>query len=245
MSVLVIRPDAPVPETWERSTLLSFAILRTRGDERTRSPAAAEAEDAAATGAAAVAAGAGVDAAGAAAFPAPPPITATTVLIVTGEPSGNLISESVPATGEGISASTLSVEISKIGSSRWTVSPTFLSHLVIVPSVMDSPIWGIRTSVPGPAVALAAAGEFPWTADGVSAAAGVTVSAAGAAAVSAFAGEAADADDEPASSMLQTTVLIWTVVPSEILISLRVPAAGEGISASTLSVEISKRGSSR
>jgi hypothetical protein len=27
------------------------------------------------------------------------------------------------------------------------VSPTFLSHLVRVPSVIDSPIWGITTSV--------------------------------------------------------------------------------------------------
>src|ERR1700722_20918173 len=53
----------------------------------------------------------------------------------------------MPAAGEGISASTLSVEISKSGSSRWTVSPGFLSHLVMVPSVMDSPIWGMTTSV--------------------------------------------------------------------------------------------------
>ena len=37
-----------------------------------------------------------------------------------------------------------------MGSSRATVSPTFLSHLVSVPSVMDSPICGMRTSVPGP-----------------------------------------------------------------------------------------------
>src|ERR1700733_11715441 len=75
MSVLVMRPDAPVPATCERSTLLSFAILRTSGEERTRSPDAAEAEDTAATGVAAVAAGAGVDAAGAAVLPAAPPIT--------------------------------------------------------------------------------------------------------------------------------------------------------------------------
>ena len=81
---------------------------------------------------------------------APPPITATMVLTVTVWPSCTRISESTPAEGEGISASTLSVEISKMGSSRATVSPTFLSHLVSVPSVMDSPIWGMRTSVPGP-----------------------------------------------------------------------------------------------
>ena len=74
-------------------------------------------------------------------------MTATTVLMVTVVPSPILISFSVPAAGEGISASTLSVEISKSGSSRWTVSPGFLSHLVMVPSVMDSPICGMTTSV--------------------------------------------------------------------------------------------------
>ena len=67
-------------------------------------------------------------------------MTATMVLMVTVAPSWTRISVRVPATGEGISASTLSVEISKMGSSRWTVSPMFLSHLVMVPSVMDSPI---------------------------------------------------------------------------------------------------------
>ncbi len=72
---------------------------------------------------------------------------ATTVLIATVWPSGTLISRSVPATGEGISASTLSVEISKIGSSRLTASPTFFIHLVMVPSAIDSPIWGMMTSV--------------------------------------------------------------------------------------------------
>ncbi len=53
----------------------------------------------------------------------------------------------MPAAGDGISASTLSVEISKRGSSRSTFSPTFFIHLVTVPSAMDSPIWGMITSV--------------------------------------------------------------------------------------------------
>src|SRR5215469_3767655 len=61
-------------------------------------------------------------------------------------PSGILISLRTPAEGEGISASTLSVEISKSGSSRSTLSPGFLSHLVMVPSKMLSPIWGMTTS---------------------------------------------------------------------------------------------------
>ena len=73
--------------------------------------------------------------------------TATTVLISTVAPSATLISVSTPATGEGISASTLSVEISNSGSSFSTRSPAFLSHLVMVPSKIDSPIWGMITSV--------------------------------------------------------------------------------------------------
>src|SRR5258708_7713188 len=73
-------------------------------------------------------------------------ITPTTVWMGTVWPSPNLISFSTPADGEGISASTLSVEISKSGSSRSTLSPGFLSHLVMVPSKMLSPIWGITMS---------------------------------------------------------------------------------------------------
>jgi hypothetical protein len=48
--------------------------------------------------------------------------------------------------GAGISASTLSVEISKIGSSRFTSSPTFFSHFESVPSAIDSPICGMMMS---------------------------------------------------------------------------------------------------
>src|SRR5580698_9462874 len=105
---------------------------------------------------------------------------------------------------------------------------------------MDSPICGITTSVPGPA----AAGD---PISGASIAAGVVESSAGAAAVSAFAGAAAAgaAAAAPPSLMVQTTVLICTVDPSGTLISASVPAAGDGISASTLSVEISNSGSSR
>src|SRR5437899_402116 len=88
------------------------------------------------------AAGAGADAA---AEPAPS-ITATMVWMGTVWPSAILISFRTPAEGEGISASTLSVEISKRGSSRSTLSPGFLSHLVMVPSKMLSPIWGMTTS---------------------------------------------------------------------------------------------------
>src|SRR5437899_3887446 len=73
-------------------------------------------------------------------------ITATSVWTGTVWPSCTLISASTPAVGAGISASTLSVEISNSGSSRFTSSPSFLSHLLKVPSAIDSPIWGINTS---------------------------------------------------------------------------------------------------
>ena len=49
---------------------------------------------------------------------------------------------SVPAAGEGTSASTLSVDTSTSGSSASTASPTCLSHSRTVPSVTDSPICG-------------------------------------------------------------------------------------------------------
>ena len=103
-----------------------------------------------ARGAGAGAAGAGADGAGAAAATAAPfsvSMRATTVMTPTVFPSPTMISASTPAVGDGISASTLSVEISKIGSSRFTSSPTFFSQRETVPSAMDSPIWGIKTSI--------------------------------------------------------------------------------------------------
>ncbi len=86
---------------------------------------------------------------GAALATSPSPMMATTVLMGTVAPGSTRISLSTPEAGAGISASTLSVEISKSGSSRWTRSPTFFIHLVIVPSAIDSPIWGMMTSVIG------------------------------------------------------------------------------------------------
>src|SRR5207302_8293407 len=52
----------------------------------------------------------------------------STVFTCTVVPSATFCSTSTPAAGEGISASTLSVEISKKGSSRETLSPGFFSH---------------------------------------------------------------------------------------------------------------------
>src|SRR5215470_3335085 len=107
---------------------------------------AAGLETGAGAGAGAGAAGlAGAEAGVAAAAPAVS-MTPTMVWMGTVWPSPTLISFSTPAEGDGISASTLSVEISNSGSSLSTLSPGFLSHLVIVPSKMLSPIWGITIS---------------------------------------------------------------------------------------------------
>src|SRR5206468_767637 len=56
------------------------------------------------------------------------------------------ISTTVPAAGDGSSASTLSVEISTRPWSFSTVSPTFTSQSSTVPSETDSPISGTATS---------------------------------------------------------------------------------------------------
>src|SRR6201996_4879443 len=238
MSSLVILPADPVPGTWRKSRLFSLAILRTNGEERTRSPDSVSPVSVSATASSADGAGTG-GAFGVALAPAAPLMTATTVLICTVLPACTLISESTPATGEGISASTLSVEISNNGSSCCTVSPGFFSHLVMVPSKIDSPICGMMTSLADAGAAVAVgAGEL-------AALGGSTVldcvSTAGD-----WVGAAAAAAGWPsASPITPTTVLICTVLPSAILISDSTPAAGEGISASTLSVDISNRGSSR
>src|SRR6267378_5704284 len=155
------------------STLCSAAIFRTSGVDFVRrrcsavctpppSPSAGR-PDGRTAGAAAAFGGSGLGAGGAAgggaaafggsgfagagaAAPASVSKTPTTVCTGTVCPSCTLISASTPAAGAGISASTLSVEISNRGSSRFTVSPTFLSHLLKVPSAIDSPICGIKTS---------------------------------------------------------------------------------------------------
>src|SRR5918912_1894428 len=62
-------------------------------------------------------------------------------------PSGAMILTSVPATGDGISALTLSVTISTSDSSRSTLSPSALSQREITPSVTDSPSCGIVIGV--------------------------------------------------------------------------------------------------
>src|SRR5882762_1219795 len=152
------------------STLCSAAIFRTSGVDFVRSrcsavctpppsPSAGRPDGRTAGAAAAFAGSAlGAGGGGGAAFggsgfagagtAAPASVSKTPTTVCTGTvcPCCTLISARTPAAGAGISASTLSVEISNSGSSRFTGSPTFLSHLLKVPSAIDSPIWGIKTS---------------------------------------------------------------------------------------------------
>src|SRR5207249_831728 len=174
MSLLVTRPSIPVPfpVRAERSTLCSFAMRRTRGDDLMRSSVADGSRSSSSVSAVGPATGAGpltsfgscfgvslgasfaggscfagCFASSAAALAEPSPMTATTVLICTVWPSFTRISCRTPAAGEGISVSILSVEISNRGSSLSTRSPFFLSHFVRVPSKILSPIWGMMTFV--------------------------------------------------------------------------------------------------
>ena len=94
-------------------------------------------------------AGSAAGAGGAAAAPSASPTTAITVPTSTVSPSCTRISVSTPDAGDGTSVSTLSVDTSNKGSSAATVSPTFLNHWVIVPSVTVSPSCGRVTSAMG------------------------------------------------------------------------------------------------
>ncbi len=189
---------------------------------------------------------------GAAGVAEPSPTTASSAPTSTVSSSETLISSSVPATGEGISVSTLSVETSSSGSSTATSSPTCFSQRVTVPSVTDSPRAGRVTGVPEPP-------ELPEPlsfdaatgSDEVSSSAGSSWAGSGSAGVSAWAGSAgcsgSESPPEGASSsspISASTAPTSTVSSSLALISSSVPATGEGISVSTLSVETSSNGSS-
>src|ERR687891_2396955 len=76
-----------------------------------------------------------------------PSIRVSTVPTSTVSPASTITSASRPLTGAGTSLSALSVEISSRGSSAWTVSPGCFFHSRTVASAIDTPIWGIVTSI--------------------------------------------------------------------------------------------------
>ncbi len=140
---------------------------------------------------------------------------------VTVSPASARISAIVPVAGAGTSASTLSVEISTSVSSSSTLSPACLAHSRIVPSLTDSPIAGICTSIVSPPVSPPASG-----------------SAAGASSVG------VGALPFSPGAISASTVPTPIVSPSATWTLTTVPVSGEGTSASTLSVETSTRISS-
>ncbi|CAB4344811.1 unannotated protein [freshwater metagenome] len=164
--------------------------------------------------------------------------------------SPTVISRSVPATGDGISVSTLSVETSRIGSSTATKSPTALSQRVTVPSVTLSPSAGKRTGVPVPTCELDAGAEGAGLVDagaatttsgttmGVSTMGASTIGAAITLGIGVWLGAV------PASPITANAPPTSTTASSPATISRSTPETGEGISVSTLSVDTSSNGSS-
>ena len=149
---------------------------------------------AATTGAATT--GAGFGAAGAATGAAPlVPINPSRAPTGTVESTATSIANKVPATGEGISVSTLSVETSSNASSTATESPIFFNQRVTVPSLTLSPNAGIVITVP----ADEAAGAAGAAGGGVTGAAGAA--ATGADGVGAVAPSAMIANSAPTGTV--------------------------------------------
>ena len=80
------------------------------------------------------------------------PMRASGVPTGTVSPGGTRTCSSTPSYGLGISESTLSVDTSNSGSSNATASPTSLSQRPTVPSVTDSPSFGIVISCTASAI---------------------------------------------------------------------------------------------
>ncbi len=142
--------------------------------------------------------------------------------------------------------STLSVEISTSGSSTATLSPTALSQRVIVPSVTLSPSAGRTMIVSAPSGVVAGVGvaTSSTTTSGVTTSVAI-VSTTGAAAGGADgAGVSTGAPTSDSSPITASSPPTSTTSSSCAEWESRIPVAGEGISVSTLSVEISTRGSS-
>jgi hypothetical protein len=145
-SALEIRPAGPVPSIEPRSTPSAAAARLATGETFTPSGVSTAGSCPAGRGAAV---GCGVGAAEGLA-PSPAATRAITWPTFTVSPAWARISATVPETGAGTSASTLSVEISTSVSSASTASPGCLAHSRITPSDTDSPIAGITTSTVSP-----------------------------------------------------------------------------------------------
>ena len=140
---------ADVAEGHDRvERLVTRGLMSTAGDQTGRRGGGG-AGATGATGAAGAIGGAGAAGAGRAGSPTDSVITARRAPIGTVSPSATRISTISPATGDGTSASTLSVDTSSSGSSTPIRSPTCLHHRSTVPSVTVSPSCGIVMSTAG------------------------------------------------------------------------------------------------
>ncbi len=147
MSPFVTRPRGPLPGTLPRSMPCSAAMRAATGVASPLPPFGPGASSAAAGSAAAGSAAGDTVPLG---WPSPACMRQTTVPTATVSSGSTSSSTTVPATGEGSSASTLSVETSTSGSSFATVSPGLTSHSSTVPSATESPISGMATSTSSP-----------------------------------------------------------------------------------------------
>src|SRR5215218_8425419 len=150
-SFFVTRPRRPLPSICDRSSSCSSAIRRTTGvtgGARPSPPPSAGAGRSLISASPEAASPASASSESPpAARPSPPvSIVASTVPTSTVSPTGTSTSLSRPLTGAGTSVSTLSVEISTIGSSASTSSPGSFFQATMVPSATETPIWGMVTS---------------------------------------------------------------------------------------------------
>src|SRR5699024_6925215 len=132
-------------------------------------------------------------------------------------------------------------ETSSSGSSTSTVSPTDLSHWVMVPSVTDSPSSGISTSVASPDAAEAESSESEEEDSSAESDSSSWEEDSSESSESEESEEPADSSSSPMIAMTEPTSMVSS---SSALISSKAPDTGEGISVSTLSVETSSNGSS-
>ena len=122
------------------------------------------------------------------------------------------IARRVPATGEGISVSTLSVETSSSASSTATESPIFFSQRVTVPSLTLSPSAGIVITVPDPVAAGVATGAAGGGVGATTGATGAATTGAAGGGVGAATGAAGAGVDAPAlSAMIASSAPTATV----------------------------------
>ena len=148
----------------------------------------------------------------------------------------------MPATGDGISVSTLSVETSSSASSAATESPMAFNQRVTVPSVTLSPSAGSTTGVIRPPLAGADGADSSVT--GATAGATVFASVLTSEAASSPAMTASAPAMPAAAEMTASAPPTRTTASSPAMISVSTPLTGEGISVSTLSVDTSSNGSS-